>query len=333
MTGPELANPGIRPRTGILVLAIAIAAMLPAVYWMAKPFLTAGILAAILAVALDPLHSRTVRVVRRPSFAALITTSVAVAPGLVALMLGGMAVNRGIKSGVLAEMLKSSERLTGSTSFDVHTIQGALPELNRVAGGLVTCVFAAVFLYVFLVNGKAWITQLMSALPIGASVSERILTAIRDAVVANVDGILSMAVAEAMLFGTIFQIAGITSAAMWGALAGLSSMIPLLGAAAVWLPLAIRFAIQGFWIKAVMTGVVCLAVQQAVALLLVPRLIGTRLRQSPLLIALSILGAASAFGALGILVGPVIISVLGVLVQELRIQLQKDALPEAQTRR
>jgi len=332
MTGSKLANPGSRRRTGSLVLAIAIAAMLPAVYWMAKPFLTAGILAAILAVALDPLHSRTVRVVRRPSFAALITTSVAVAPGLVALMLGGMAVNRGIKSGVLAEMLKTSERLTGRTSFDVHTIQGALPELNRVAGGLVTCVFAAVFLYVFLVNGKAWITQLMSALPIDASVSERILTAIRDAVVANVDGILAMAVAEAMLFGTIFQIAGITSAAMWGALAGLSSMIPLLGAAAVWLPLTIRFAIQGFWIKAAMTGVVCLAVQQAVALLLVPRLIGTRLRQSPLLIALSILGAASAFGVLGILVGPVIISVLGVLVQELRIQLQKDALPEAKTR-
>jgi predicted PurR-regulated permease PerM len=332
MTGPELANPGSRPRTGILVLAIAIAAILPAVCWMAKPFLTAGILAAILAVALDPLHSRTVRVVRRPSFAALITTSVAVGPGLIALMLGGMAVNRGIKSGVLAEMLKTSERLTGRTSFDVHTIQGALPELNRVAGGLVTCAFAAVFLYVFLVNGKAWITQLMSALPIDASVSERILTAIRDAVVANVDGILAMAVAEAMLFGTIFQIAGITSAAMWGALAGLSSMIPLLGAAAVWLPLTIRFAIQGFWIKAAMTGMVCLAVQQVVALLLVPRLIGTRLRQSPLLIALSILGAASAFGVLGILVGPVIISVLGVLVQELRIQLQKDALPEAKTR-
>ena len=332
MTGYQLANPGSRRLTGSLVLAIAIAAMLPAVYWMAKPFLTAGILAAILAVALNPLHSRTARVVRRPSFTALITTSIAVAPGLVALMLGGMAVNRGIKSGVIAEMLKTGERLTGRTSFDVHTIQGALPELNRVAGGLFTCVFAAVFLYVFLVNGKAWVTQLMSALPIDAPVSDRVVTAIRDAIVANVDGILAMAVAEAMLFGTIFQIAGITPSAMWGALAGLSSMIPLLGAAAVWLPLAIRVGIQGFWIKAAMTGGVCLAVQQAVALLLVPRLIGTRLRQSPLLIALSILGAASAFGVLGILVGPVIISILGVLLRELRIQLQKDALPEPKTR-
>lgn len=247
-------------------------------------------------------------------------------------MLGGMALNRGIRSGVLAEMLKTSERLTGRNSFDLHTIQGALPELNRVAGGFVTCVFAAVFLYVFLVNGKAWITQLMSALPIDPSVRDRILTSIRDAIVANVDGILAMAVAEAMLFGTIFQIAGITPSAMWGALAGLSSMIPLLGAAAVWLPLAIRFGIQGFWIKAATIGGVCLAVQQAIALLLVPRLIGTRLRQSPLLIVLSIMGAASAFGVLGILVGPVIISILGVLVHELRIQLQKDAIPEPKTR-
>ena len=63
------------------------------------------------------------------------------------------------------------------------------------------------------------------------------------------------------------------------------------------------------------------------SLLLVPRLIGTRLRQPPLLIALSILGAASAFGAVGILVGPAIVSLMGALVQELRIQVSREYVP------
>jgi len=332
MTQPQpITHVKKRPNSA-LVLGVAVAALLPVVYWMARPFLTAGLVAAILAVALGPLHSRIRRRARHPSIAALITASAVVGPVLAVLALGGIAVNRGIRSGVMAEVLKTAERLTGRTSFDVHAIQDVLPELNRIAGGLVTCVFVAVFLYVFLVNGKSWISQLMSALPIDASVSERILMALRDSIVANVDGILAMAAAEAILFGTIFRIAGIASPAMWGALAGLASMIPVLGAAAVWLPLAVRMAVQGIWIKAAVTGVVCLAIQQAVALLLVPRLIGTRLRQSPLLIALSILGAASAFGVLGILLGPVVISVLGVLVQELRIQLQKDPLSEANTR-
>jgi len=114
---------------------------------------------------------------------------------------------------------------------------------------------------------------------------------------------------------------------MWGALAGLASTIPLIGAAAVWLPLTISLAVHGAWMKAVMVGVICFAMQQAVALVLVPRIVGKRLRQSPLVIALALLGGASAFGALGILVGPVIVAVLGALAQELRIQLRPHAAP------
>jgi len=322
MTQPE---PASKRRTNVLVLAFAIAAFAPAVFWMARPFLTAGVLAAILAVALDPLHSRTARLVR-PSVAALITTSVALAPVLAVLMLGGMAVNRGIRSGALSDLIRTGQRLTGTT-FDVHAIQQAVPELSRIAGGAFTCVFAAVFLYVLLVHGKAWLIKLTSMLSMDASASGRIVTAVRDAIVANVDGILAMGVGEAMLFGAIFQVSGIDSAGMWGAFAGLSSMIPVAGAAAVWLPLSVRLAVHGIWMKGVVMGIVCLATQEAVAFLVLPRLIGTRLRQSPLLIALSILGATSAFGVLGILVGPVIVAVLGALVQELRNQLRPGVVP------
>jgi len=332
MGQPEPVSGGNKPRTGVVVVAVAIAAFLPAAYCMARPFLAAAVLSAILAVALDPLHSRTCRLVRRPSVAALITTSVVVGPVMAAMVLGGMAMSRGIRSGLWADFVRTAERLTGRTSFDFHTIQEALPELNRIAGGLFTAVFATVFLYVLLVHGKTWVTQIMALLPLDVAGSDRILAAVRDAIVANVDGILAMAAVEAILFGAIFWVAGISSPAMWGAFAGLSSMIPLIGAATVWLPLTIMLAVQGAWIKAAVNGVVCFATQQAVALWLVPRMIGTRLRQPPLLIALSILGATTAFGAMGILVGPVIVSVLGALVQELRIQTRPNVAPEAGTR-
>ncbi len=328
----EPASRGHKRSTGILALAVTIAALSPAVYWMARPFLAAGVLAAILAVALDPLHSRTGRLVRSPTVAALITTSVAVGPVVAAIVLGGMAVNREIRSGVLADFVRTIAGLTGRTSVDFHAIQEALPQLNRIAGGLFTGVFAAVFLYVLLAHGKTWVTQLTALLPIDASVSDRILAALRDAIVANVDGILAMGTVEAILFGTIFWVAGIASPALWGAFAGLSSMIPLVGAAAVWLPLAIALAVHGTWIKAAVIGVVCFATQQAVALLLMPRIMAKRLPQSPLLIALSILGATSAFGALGMLVGPVIVSVFGALAQEFRIQLRLNAVPQVGTR-
>jgi len=320
MTQPEPGIGSNKRRTGALVLAVAIGVLLPAAYFMARPFLTAAVVAAILAVALDPLHSRIGRLVRHPAVAALMTTSAAVGPVLAAMVFGGAAVSRQIGPGVLAGFLKSADWLTGRAPFDYHAISEVLPELNRIAGSLFTAVFAAVFLYVLLVHGKTWVAQFMALLPLDASVSDRILTAVGDAIVANIDGILAMAAVEAILYGAIFRVAGIASSAMWGALAGLSSMLPLIGSAAVWLPLTIRVGGHGTWIKAAVIGIVCLATQEAVAHLLVPRIVGRRLRQPPLLIVLSILGATSAFGAMGVLVGPVITSVLGALVQEFQIQ-------------
>ena len=312
-------------RVSLLVLGIAIAALLPAVYRMAQPFLTAFVLSAILAVVFDPLQKWAGRLVRRPSVAALITTLVAVGPVVGVVLVVGAAINREIKSGAFGDIVRAAERLTEGASIDRHAIQQALADLSQVAGGLFTGALAVLFLYVLLVYGQGWLAQLTAMLPLDVSVTNRILATIRNAIMANVGGILAMSVVEAFFFGTVFWLAGISLPAMWGAFAGLASMIPLIGAAAVWLPVAVTLAIHGAYLKAALVGVVCFAGQQAVALLLVPRIVGTRLRQPPLLIALAVLGGASAFGALGILLGPVMVSVLAALVREFRIQLRPDS--------
>jgi predicted PurR-regulated permease PerM len=230
-----------------------------------------------------------------------------------------------IKSGAFAAILRTGQRLATGALVDRHAIQEAVTDLGHVAGDLFTALLAAVFLYVFLVYGRGWVAELTALLPLDPSVTDRVLTTIRDAIVANVDGILAMSAVEAILFGVVFWVAGIGQPAMWGAFAGLASMIPIIGAAAVWLPIAVTLAIHGAYVKAALVGLVCLAAQHGVAFLLVPRVMGTRLRQPPLLIALSVLGATSAFGALGILLGPVIVSVLAALIREFRIQLRANA--------
>jgi predicted PurR-regulated permease PerM len=311
-------------KVGLLVLGIAIVALLPAAYRMAQPFLTALVLAAILAVVLDPLQKRASRFVKRSSVAALLTTLVAVGPVLTVILLAGSALKREIKSGAFDAILRAGERLTAGASIDRQAIQQAAADLGQVAGGLFTGALAVLFIYVLLVYGQGWLAQLTVLLPLDTSVTNRILATIRDSIIANVDGILAMSVIEAILYGIVFGIAGIGLPAMWGAFAGLASMIPLIGAAAVWLPITVTLAIHGAYVKAALAGIVCFAVQQAVALLLVPRIVGTRLRQPPLLIALSVLGGTSAFGALGILLGPVVVSVLAALVREFRLQLRPN---------
>jgi predicted PurR-regulated permease PerM len=325
--------PGRNRRIGILILALAIAALLPAAYRMARPFLDAMVLAAILAVVLDPLQRRAQRLVPRSSLAALLTTLAAVVPAIAVILLAGTAIDRQIKSSAFAGIRAAGKRLTANPSIDPHAIQEAAAQLGQIAGGFFTGALAALFLYVLLVRGRAWVAQLKPLVPLDAPVTDRLLDAIRDAIVANVDGILAVAGVEAVLYGVVFWVAGDASPAMWGAIAGLASMLPVVGALAVWLPVAVTMAIHGAYVKALVVGSVCLVAQEAVALLLLPRVVGGRLRQPPLLIALAVLGGASAFGALGILLGPVIVSVLAALVQEFRIQLrpQADSPPARET--
>jgi predicted PurR-regulated permease PerM len=289
---------------------------------MVRPFLTAMILAAILAVVLDPIQQRVGRVISRSSVAALITTLVAVGPILVLVFLVGVVIEREIKSGAFSDLLRAGQRLTASAPINDHALQEAAAQLGQLAGGLFTGALAVLFLYVLLVHGQSWLTDLTALIPLDASVMRRILLTVRDAIVANVNGIVVVSASEAVLFGIVFWIAGIGSPVLWGALAGLASMVPVVGGMVVWLPMAITLAIHRTWGKALLVALGCLAGQTAVSELLRPLVVSSRLRQPPLLIALSVLGATDAFGAMGILVGPVIVSVLAALVHEFRIQLQ-----------
>jgi predicted PurR-regulated permease PerM len=312
-----------------VVLALAIAVLLPVLYRIARPFLSAFVLGGILAVALNPLQNWVGRFVSRSSVAALITTLVSVGPILALIFLAGEVIERGLKSGGFSGILHAAQRFTvnaplSSAPINSKVAQEVAAQFSHIAGGVFTLALSVVFVYVLLVHGHHWLAQLTALLPLDSAVTNRVVSTAREAIVANVDGIVAVAAAQAVLFGVIFWLAGIDSPVPWGALAGLASMLPVVGGTVIWLPIAVSVAIQGTWIRALLMGLGCLVGQTAVSELLRPRVVGKRVQQPPLLIALSILGATNAFGAPGILLGPVILAVLGALVRELRTQLQPE---------
>jgi predicted PurR-regulated permease PerM len=312
-------------KAGVVVLMLAIGVLLPAVYRIARPFLTAFVLAGILAIALNPLHNWVGRFISRAQIAALITTLAATGPILVLIFIAGQVIERELKSGGFSGMLRAAQNFTASAPINSKAAQEAAAHISHIAGGLFTGAMAVVFLYVLLVHGENWLGQFTALLPLEAAVTNRIVSTARDAIVANVDGIVAVSAAQAVLFGVVFWLAGIDSPAPWGALAGLASMLPVVGGTVVWLPLAVNLAIHTTWGRALAMGSACLVGQTAIGELLRPRVVGKRLQQPGLLIALSVLGATDAFGVMGILLGPVIFSILAALVRELRTQLQPES--------
>jgi len=321
-------NTGSTPhsrKAGILLLGVAIAALLPAAYLMARPFLTAFVLAAILAVALDPLQTRANRLVKRSSLAAFLTTLVGLGPILAIILVAAMMIIREIKSADLSGIWRAGEWLKATAPIDRQAaIQKLAAELSQAGGALFTIILTVMFLYVLLLRGRGWVSQISEIVPLDKSVTARVRSTMSDAIVANVDGILAVGAAEAVAYGIVFGIARIESPVMWALIGGFASLTPVVGGMVVWLPMAVIMAIHKTYVKALIVGVGCLAGQAAVATLLRPLVVGNRLRQPPLMIALSILGGTDAFGALGILLGPVIVSVLAALVREFRMQLRPE---------
>ena len=125
-------------------------------------------------------------------------------------------------------------------------------------------------------------------------------------------------------------VAGVTGWAFWGTIMVVLSIIPGVGTALVWVPAVIYLLISGKTVAGVGLAIWSAAVVGTVDNVLRPRLVGREAKMPDLLILVSTLGGLSLFGALGLVVGPVI-AALFLTALTIYGQMFKDELSEAGT--
>jgi len=105
---------------------------------------------------------------------------------------------------------------------------------------------------------------------------------------------------------------------LWGVIAGLASIIPVVGSPLVWVPVVIAFVLMGSYWKALLLGLWGALVVGSVDNVLRPLVVGARDKQHPMLIAMAAIGGTYAFGILGILLGPLVLSLVAALLKEIQ---------------
>ena len=119
-------------------------------------------------------------------------------------------------------------------------------------------------------------------------------------------GNLLVAAVQGALGGLIFWVLGIHAPVLWAVVMAFLSLLPAVGAAAVWLPVAIYFLATG----AVWEGLVLIAygafVIGLVDNLLRPYLVGKDTQMPDYVVLISTLGGIAIFGLDGLVIGPVI---------------------------
>lgn len=181
-------------------------------------------------------------------------------------------------------------------------------------GSLVTFVIMLCFLYFFLVDGDSMLKRARPLIPLDEDRKERLFTQLSAVTRAIVFGTTLTAVLQGFLLGIGFAISGLPSPVVFGVLAALLSLLPVGGSAFVWIPGALWLFVDGHWGYGIFLTVWGLGLG-GLDNVVRPLLISGRAEISTLAVFVGVLGGIPAFGAIGIILGPVVLSLALALIE------------------
>lgn len=209
-------------------------------------------------------------------------------------------------------MIERAETISGIL---LRAVRGVL---SNVAGFLFQSVITLFIFFFLLRDGDRLLDNARAFLPLDDAVFDRLIEEVGQSVLANVYGVGAVAVAQGTLTGLLFWGVGVHSPVLWGVIAGFCSMIPVIGPPIVWLPVAISLGVTGSWGKAAIVAAFGAGVIGTADNIIRPWIISGRVQLHPLLVFLSLLGGAQAFGFLGLFIGPAVLSVTIVIFEILK---------------
>lgn len=190
-----------------------------------------------------------------------------------------------------------------------QTILGVIQGTYQALAGFVLWIFAMFFaLYYFLIDGKRAIKKILRLSPLKDSHEKIIIEKFISIVRATIKGVFILGVIQGTLGGLTFAIVGIQSPVIWGILMFAFSLVPMIGTALVWFPAGMIMLLMGDVWQGVLILSVGVGVISTIDNLLRPKLIGNDTQIHPLLVFFATLGGLVVFGATGFVIGPVIVA-------------------------
>ena len=154
---------------------------------------------------------------------------------------------------------------------------------------------------------------------------DRLFGRVADTIYATVYGTLAVSAVQGLLGGLMFWWLGLQTPLLWGVVMGLLAVVPVVGAFVVWIPAALFLLMEGSWGKALILTLWGMLVVGTIDNLLRPVLVGNRLKLHTVLAFLSVVGGLMLFGASGLILGPVALTITTVLLENWRSRVTTEA--------
>jgi predicted PurR-regulated permease PerM len=313
-------------------------------FWMVAPFIPAILWAIVLSVLMNPLYQRFRKRFSEnwsAMWATLLALSVILIPLLIigvivavqlTQFLGGLAASAPTgESGLsfhrvmvqIDEALRPTLKSLGATNFSLEvwlnnnreqltqTLGKTAPAALKTVGYTIfTLVIAFLTMFFMLRDGHRLREPALDLIPIDRARSQAILDRIDKTIHGVFVGVVLVAIAQGALAGVAYYFTGVPSPVMWSVATMFLCTIPLLGAPFIYVPLAALLLSQGKTVEGIVLLAVGFGIVSQIDNVLKPFVIGARIELHPMAIFFSLLGGVFALGPVGIMVGPVVLSIL-----------------------
>lgn len=183
-----------------------------------------------------------------------------------------------------------------------------------IAKYLVRFVFGFIFwvliLYYLLVDGPLFRAWLEDTLPLPADEQRLVADRFMDMASSLVIGNGVAAIIQGVAGGFVFALLGLHAAVLWGVVMAVLAFIPVVGISLIYIPFSAVLLAAGETGRAAALFIPLAILATVVEYWLKPLLVGRRAQMHTLLVFLSLIGGAVVFGAVGLLLGPLMMTAL-----------------------
>ncbi len=174
--------------------------------------------------------------------------------------------------------------------------------------------------FAFFKHGTAIYEFIYQIAPFEKETKDAVFQQINDTFTAVIRGQILTSFAQSLLAGIIFWVLGIPVPVLFAFFLFLTSLVPILGATAIWAPLTLYLLLSQLYLKALILAVVGVLGISLLDNIIKPAIIGERTKLPYFLLFFGIMGGLKFFGLMGIFLAPVVLAVFFALIRIYRQQ-------------
>jgi len=192
-------------------------------------------------------------------------------------------------------------------------------QAGRIVASVVTFLFSLCImlsiLFFLLRDESEFLGMVKRVMPFKPEHNDRFVTISSELVLASVTSTLVVAAVQGVVGGIVLALLGVRGAVLWGIIMAILSFLPLVGAALVWGPGAIWLALSGHLGKGIVLALVGLLILGNVDNVVRPLLMAGKSKLNTLVLIISLMGGVSAFGFIGLVLGPLAAVLLEAIIE------------------